>query len=177
MFNKVMKYDAFNTTQKQNPREYIGKQRIQLGRKKARISRSQFKTNVVCLFYQKEIVYHKGEAVIENLYLEAAKWLRESLQRKGHELWRNKWILRYSNAPAHDTLDFCDFLANKFIAKIKHPPYSLDLTLCNFRLFRKLKITVKGQKFTDTLNIWQHKIALMKCIPENEFQECFQQWH
>jgi hypothetical protein len=66
----------------------------------------------------------------------------------------DKWILHHDNALAHDVLRFREFLAKKFITKkIDHPPYSSDLTPCDFCLFRKLKNGVKAQSSTDISDI------------------------
>jgi hypothetical protein len=35
------------------------------------------------------------------------------------------WILHHDNAPAHKTLSVKQFLAQKSIAEMEHPPYSL----------------------------------------------------
>jgi transposase len=51
----------------------------------------------------------------------------EPVRRKRFELWPDKWILHYDNAPAHDVLRVCEFLAKKSITKLEYPPYSPDL--------------------------------------------------
>jgi hypothetical protein len=54
-----MKRGVFNTTRKQNDRACSGKNRIHLGRKKARMPRLQVKTMLVCFFDHKGIVHHE----------------------------------------------------------------------------------------------------------------------
>jgi hypothetical protein len=55
-----------------------------------------------------------------------------------------------------------------------HPPYSPDLALCDFSLFQKLKSThPEGQRFA----VIQFNVTLLQGIVENDFQDCFFQWH
>jgi len=58
-----------------------------------------------------------------------------------------------------------------------HQPYSPDLAPCDFWLFPKLKNALKGQRFADFSDIQCNVKTLLQGIPENNFQDCFQQWH
>jgi len=42
------------------------------------------------------------------------------------------------------------FLAQKFITEMEHPPYSPYLASNDFWLFPKIKSALKGQRFQDT---------------------------
>ena len=99
--------------------------------KKARMSRSQVKTRLVCFFHRKGIVHYEfiayGQTVNQQCYLEVLTRLRESVRRKRPGLWPEKWILHQDNVPAHDALRVCEFLAKNSITKIDHPPYSPEL--------------------------------------------------
>ena len=110
-----------NTTRKQNDRACSGKHRIHLAREKARTSWSQVKTMLVCFFDHKGIVHYgfiaQGQKVNQQRYLELLTRLRECVRRKGSGLWPDKWILHHDNAPAHDALSVCEFLAKKSITK------------------------------------------------------------
>ena len=57
-----------------------------------------------------------------------------------------KWILHHDNAPVHDALRVCKFLAKNSITKLDHPPYPPDLAPCDFWLFPKLKKCPEGTK-------------------------------
>ena len=103
--------------------------------------------------------------------------LRECVRRKRPGLWPDKWILHHDNAPAHDALRFHEFLAKNSITKMDHPPYSPDLAPCDFWLFPKLKNALKGQRFADLFDIQRKVKTLLRGIPENDFQNCFRQWH
>jgi hypothetical protein len=62
--------------------------------KEARMSRSQFKTILVCFFDHKGIVhceyFAQGQTVNQQCYLEVLTRIRESVRRKRPELWNDK---------------------------------------------------------------------------------------
>jgi hypothetical protein len=110
-------------------------------------------------------------------YLEVLTELWESVWRKRPELWPDKWNLHLDNTPAHDMVRVCKILAKKSITKMDHPSYSLDLALCDFWLFPKLKNALKGQRFADIPDIERNVTMLLQGILENDFQDCVRQWH
>jgi transposase len=69
------------------------------------------------------------------------------------ELWPNDWILHHDNAPAHKALFVKQFLAQRSITEMEHPPYSPDLDPNDFLLFPKIKSALKRRKFQDTGDI------------------------
>jgi len=115
--------------------------------------------------------------VNKQCYLEVLTRLRESVRRKRPGLWPDRWILHHDHAPAHDALRIPQFLAKNSITKMDHPPYSSELAPCDFWLFLKLKNALKGQRFADLSNTQRNVKMLLRGIPENDFQDCFWQWH
>jgi transposase len=89
----------------------------------------------------------------------------------------DKRILHHDNAPALDVLRPREFLGNKSIRKMGHPPYSPDLAPCDFWLFPKLKNALKGQIFADIPDIQRNVTTLLRGIPEKDVQDCFLQWN
>jgi len=73
--------------------------------------------------------------------------LRNDVRRKRPEKWANGFILHHDNAPCHTSLLVRQFLSNKNITMWPHPPYSPDLAPCDFWLFPKVKMTMKGKRF------------------------------
>jgi hypothetical protein len=57
----------------------------------------------------------------------SADKVREICLGKSFELWPDKWILHRDNAPVHDALRVCEFLAKKSIKKMDCKTYSPDL--------------------------------------------------
>jgi len=58
-----------------------------------------------------------------------------------------------------------------------HPPYSPELAPSDFSFFPKLKNALKGQRFVHLSDIQRNVKTLLRGIPENDFQDCFWQWH
>jgi len=56
-------------------------------------------------------------------------------------------MLHHDNAPCHMVISVNEFLAKKGIPVVPHPPYSPDLGSCDFVLFPKLKVYLKGRHF------------------------------
>jgi len=104
--------------------------------KKASMSRSKFKDVLIDFFDIQGTVMAewvpRGQTVNQQYYIEVLTKLLERVRRKRPELWRNRWILHQDNAPAHNALSVKQFLANKNITVLEHPPNSPDLAPCDF---------------------------------------------
>ena len=62
--------------------------------------------------------------------------------------WQNQnLIIHHDNALAHKSFKVSQFLAKNNMTVIPHPPYSPDLAPCDFFLFPKLKLRMKGRRF------------------------------
>jgi hypothetical protein len=57
--------------------------------------------------------------------------------------------LHHDNAPAHSTALVQAFLAKYHVTQVCQPPYSPDLAPCDFWLFPKLKLLLKGRIFVN----------------------------
>jgi hypothetical protein len=98
------------------------------------------------------IVHHEfasqGQTVNAQFYCNVLRRLREDIRRKQPELWRaGNWLLHDDNAPSHRALATRDFLAHSSIITCPHPTYSPDLAPCDFILFPKIKLKLKGRRF------------------------------
>jgi len=68
------------------------------------------------------------------------------------------------------------FLSNKHITVCPHPPYSPDLAPCDFWLFPKVKMTMKGKCFELIQDIEAATTAQLKTLMKEDFQNCFRKW-
>ena len=59
---------------------------------------------------------------------------------------------------------------------VPHPPYSPDLAPCDFFLFPKLKMKLKGRRFPTAEEIQAESQAVVNTLRENGFQECLKKW-
>jgi len=68
------------------------------------------------------------------------------------------------------------FLATKHITVLKHPAYSSNLAPIIFFPFPKIKEILKGRYFDDIDDIRNNSTAVLKAIPQNQFQNYFEGW-
>jgi len=120
--------------------------------------RSKIKVMLLVFFDSEGIVHHEyardRQTINKEFYLEVLRRLRESVRQKRPEKWRDgDWILHHDNAPAHTSHLVQQFLAKHGTAKLQQPPYSPDLTPCDFFLFPRLKKVLKGHQFEATEDI------------------------
>jgi len=80
------------------------------------------------------------------------------------------------NTPCHASLLVWQFLSNKNITVCPHPPYSPDLAPCNFWLFPKVKMTMKGKRFESIQDIEAATTVQLKTFTKQDFQNCFRKW-
>jgi transposase len=65
------------------------------------------------------------------------------------------------------------FLANKNITVLEHPPYSPDLAPCDFYLFLKIKSVLKGTHFVLVENVKANTAEILNSFTEH-WQHCMQ---
>ena len=136
---------------------------------------------LLTFFYIRGIVLYEfvptGQTVNQVDSLEVLERLHEKVRWKRPKLFANSsWILHHDNAPAHTALSVRECLATKQITVLEHPAYSLDLAPSDFFLFPKIKEIFKGSHFDDTDDIRSNTTAALKAIPQNQFQNCFEEW-
>jgi hypothetical protein len=59
---------------------------------------------------------------------------------------------------------------------VPHPSYSPDLAPCEFTLFPKLKIKLKGRRLATVSDIQRESLAVLDRIKENDFHVAFEAW-
>ena len=90
--------------------------------------------------------------------------------------WNQNLIIHHDNAPAHRSFKVSQFLAKNNMTVIPHPPCSPDLAPCDFFLFPKLKVRMKGRRFDTIEEIQEESQRVLDTIPKRDFQGCFQAW-
>jgi hypothetical protein len=95
---------------------------------------------------------------VNQAYVKILKWLCEALHRKRPGLGPSDWILLHENASAHKILSVKQFLAQKSVTEMEHPPSSLDLAPYDFWLFLKINSALKGWKFQDIEDIQKKSV-------------------
>jgi hypothetical protein len=111
----------------------------------------EFKSMLIVFFDIQSIVMPdwvlSGQTVNRQYYIEIFMKLCERMRRKWPELWKNAWILHQDNVPAHNSLSVKQFLANKNITVLDHPPYSPDLAPRDFYPILKIKSMLQRAPF------------------------------
>jgi transposase len=79
--------------------------------------------------------------------------------------WRScaALLLHHDNAPEHVSRKTKEFVTNNDMIIVPHPPYLPDLAPCDFALFPKLKIKLKG-RFEKVSNIQRESHAVLESI-------------
>ena len=85
-------------------------------------------------------------------------------------------FLLHDNAPAHRTANAGQFLTQKNVSKLYHPPppYSPDLSSPDYILFPKLKMKLNGLHFADVAEIQEAVIDELKKVQKEESSIAFQ---
>ena len=103
--------------------------------KKARMSKSKIKIILICFFDSQGVVHKEfvpqGQTFNKQYYREVLERLIKRVLRVRPEI-ADTWMLHHDNAPSVN-----EFLAKKSISVVPQPPYSPDLSPCDFFLFPK----------------------------------------
>ncbi|KAG5320380.1 MOS1T transposase, partial [Pseudoatta argentina] len=84
------------------------------------------------------------------------------------------WSLLHDNAPSHTSLIVRQYLARNRVSVLHHPQYLPDLALCDFSLFPKLKLKLKGRFFDDIPTIQSASTQTLEAIPQTELEHAFE---
>jgi hypothetical protein len=84
------------------------------------------------------------------------------------------FFLLHDNAPAHKAASVCQFLTQKNVTTLYHPPYSSDLSPPDYFLFPKLKMKLKGLHFVVVAEIQEAVTDGLNNVQKEEFSAAFQ---
>ncbi|CAK9827582.1 Mariner Mos1 transposase [Anthophora retusa] len=148
--------------------------------KKPRQSRSKIKVMLTVFFDYRGVVHSEflpdGQTVNKEYYLSVMRRLRENIRRKRPDVWKNNsWILRHDNAPSHTSILVREFLAKNSTNVIEQAPYSSDMAPCDFFLFPKLKLPLRGRRF-ESIEAIKENSQELKALPSSAFKKCFEDW-
>ena len=69
-----------------------------------------------------------------------------------------------------------DFLAEKSVQELQHPPYSPDLTPCDFFVFPSVKKKLRGKRFESAEAAVAAFVDGIESMPASAWRECFEKW-
>ena len=143
------------------------------------MSKSKIKSKCIC-FFDSEGIVHKEfvpprQTVNQTFYREVLERFRKTKARVRPCIARTL-MLHHDNAPCHTAFSINECLAEKSIPVVPYPPYSPNLSPCDFFLFPRLKTHLKGYHFGTMDNIQKSVTDELKGIAAEAFQHCYEQW-
>jgi len=171
-----MNHGCTITTQKQSSSFCNGRRRP-LRKKCAKFTATSSQCR--SFFFDIRGIVHKefvppGQTVNGNFYCKVFGQLRENVGCKWPETWKNRdWLLHHDNAPAHTSLVVRELLTKNNMTTVPHPAYSPNLSPCDFYMFRKMKLRLKGQRFVSIEEIHAELQQALNMLTLADFNECF----
>ena len=143
------------------------------------MEKSKIKSMLICFYDSKGIVHKEfvptGQTVNAIFYLGVLKSLLHRIRRIQPEYREGgSWSLLHGNAPSHRSTLVTDFLTRNRILTINHSPYSPDMAPCDFYLFGKLHLSMKGKRFASVEAIQKACTDILKDIPVNDLEHSFE---
>ena len=102
--------------------------------------------------------------------------LRRAIQDKRPDLYRSGFILHQDNAPVHVTRVVKQTMSDLNIEPLQHPPYSPDLTICDFFLFPTVKDHLRGRKFESREKLGTAITEALRTVTHDRLQHMFRTW-
>jgi histone-lysine N-methyltransferase SETMAR len=97
-------------------------------------------------------------------------------ERRPQRLSNSRIAVLHDNASSHGTLQVRTVLQQNKLSVISHPPYSPDLSPCDFWLFPLLTERLAGQNFARVQDLAKAVNSELRSIPSSEFAAAFQKW-
>ena len=89
--------------------------------------------------------------------------------------WSGVHLLHY-NASSHKCEVVKSFLASGKVKVLNHPPYSPDLSPCDFFLYPRLKKMLSGNKYTSRSSLGSAIYQCLQKIPKEDYLSAFRDW-
>ena len=161
-------------------RRRSGSRQIHRGRKKARQVQVQCKVHVNYFFRHPRHFPQGIRTPWSNRQWPFLLWSFEAAER-GHSAQTSRQVEEkqlvsppWQHARSHNSL-FDNFWLPKTLQWFS-TPYSPDQAPCDFFLFRKMKLRLKGRRFDTTEEIHVETQEVIDTLTFENFQECIKSW-
>ena len=112
------------------------------------------------------------------------RFYKNSVMKKVKEFYNKKrpskgWSgvhLLHDNASSHKCEIVKSFLASENVKVLNHPPYSPDLSPCDFFLFPRLKKMLSGNKYISRSSLGSAIYQCLQQIPKEDYLSAFRDW-
>ena len=146
---------------------------------KARVHASWQKLMLLAYFDTDSVIYTdympRGKTVNAKYIIESLGRFLEKYRAKRPIQASQEWFLHWDNAPVHTAAAVKQFIADRAIKTIAHPPYSPDLAPADFFLFPKVKSELAGKTLTaETFRTSWERAVRRLC--KDDFAAAFDKW-
>ena len=119
----------------------------------------------------------KGSSVTGKFYRESVlTQLVDFYQKRRLRTGVRSIKLLHDNAPAHKSATVKEYLKESGLDVLDHPPYSPDLSPCDFFLFPRLKEMLAGHRFESCCGIGSAVYQCLQHIPQEDYRAAFWKW-
>ena len=124
-----------------------------------------------------QIPVPKGSSVTGKFYRESVlTQLVDFYQKRRPRTGVRSIKLLHDNAPAHKSTTVQEYLKESGLDVLDHPPYSPDLSPCDFWLFPKLQEMLAGHRFESHCGIGSVVYQCLQHIPKEDYRAAFRKW-
>ena len=125
-----------------------------------------------------QIPVPKGSSVTGKFYRESVLTQLFDFYQKRRPCTGVRGIkLLHDNAPAHKSATVQEYLKESWLDVLDHPPYSPNLSPCDFWLFPRLKEMLAGHhRFESRCGIGSAVYQCLQHIPKEDYWAAFQKW-
>ena len=100
---------------------------------------------------------------------------KKKKKKRSSKGWSGVHLL-HDNASSHKCEVVKSFLASEKVKVLNHPPYSPDLSPCDFFLFPRLKKMLSGNKYTSGSSLGSAIYQCLQQIPKEDYLSAFRDW-
>jgi histone-lysine N-methyltransferase SETMAR len=122
----------------------------------------------------------KKSTIKSQYYCELLAKLRDAILKKRRGKVTKGILLLHDNAPPHKSKLSQDKLIELKFEQLAHPPYSPDLAPSDFHIFPKLKLAMKGQRFSSDDQVKGAVNSWLDSMPKSFWKEgivkCRDRW-
>ena len=131
------------------------------------------KVMVLVFFDSEGIVYHRylaqGQRVTTDVYVDVLKNVVDAVRKKRLEHVPRGWTLLHDNARVHTSAKVRSFIQRNNIKVLDHPAYSPDLSPCDYFLFSRLKLPLRGGRFGTCNELTHARDEALKDLSKNGY--------
>lgn len=140
-------------------------------------SKSQKKVMLVIFFDSCGIIsmdFVEEGTIDSEVYIHCLRRMREAYRRKRPHFWEGRqFYLLQDNAGPHRSRDTNDYLRSVEQSLWTHPPYSPDLSPCDYWIFPIVKDKIKGHRFENIQDVETATKRELNALPKADFARCF----